>query len=301
MKPPLRERAAGRWYEILSRLVGEDFLTGRHGICPACGGRDRFRWADDQGSGNYFCSGCGHGDGADLVMKVNGLDFAAAAKEIEKVIPETVFKPVKQKKDPLPKLKRLSSEAKKLTNNDPVSLYLKARGLISPPEIRFHPGYSYYDGGISAGIFPVMMAIIQDVNGVNLTYHITYITDGQKADVKSPKKILPPISTITGAGIRLFGTGDEICIAEGIETAIAAHMDSGLPCIAAISANGMESLKLSGDIKKVTIYADNDRSYTGHKAAYSLANRLTVICKKKVDVIIPELIGDDFCDQFTRK
>lgn len=76
--------AKGQWAYILSELFGinASFLRKKHGECPACGGRDRFRFDDKNGSGSYFCNGCGAGDGFSLAMKVNNDDFYATLKAI---------------------------------------------------------------------------------------------------------------------------------------------------------------------------------------------------------------------------
>ncbi|MDM4912857.1 primase-helicase zinc-binding domain-containing protein [Escherichia coli] len=42
----------------------------RHAPCPACGGKDRFRF-DDNGRGSFICNQCGAGDGLDLIKRVN--------------------------------------------------------------------------------------------------------------------------------------------------------------------------------------------------------------------------------------
>jgi putative DNA primase/helicase len=84
---PLRDRARGRWSGILPALgIGESFLTGKHGPCPLCGGKDRWRWDNLEGRGTRICSKCGAGDGVALVMRKNGLDFCEAAKQSEKMI-----------------------------------------------------------------------------------------------------------------------------------------------------------------------------------------------------------------------
>ena len=42
---PIKERARGRWQGILPAIgVSSQYLTGKHGPCPMCGGKDRFRW-----------------------------------------------------------------------------------------------------------------------------------------------------------------------------------------------------------------------------------------------------------------
>ena len=58
------ERATGRWREILPQLgIETRFLVNRHGPCPLCGGKDRFRCDDRDGSGSYYCNQCGPGPG----------------------------------------------------------------------------------------------------------------------------------------------------------------------------------------------------------------------------------------------
>jgi len=52
--------ARGHWAEILPSMgVGTEFLADRHGPCPGCGGRDRFRWDDRAGRGTFVCGGGG--------------------------------------------------------------------------------------------------------------------------------------------------------------------------------------------------------------------------------------------------
>ena len=45
-------------------------LTNRHGPCPVCGGKDRFRFDDKGGRGTWICSTCGAGDGIELVKRL---------------------------------------------------------------------------------------------------------------------------------------------------------------------------------------------------------------------------------------
>jgi hypothetical protein len=81
MNDPLN--AEGRWYEILTFLgVPAHHLTGKHGPCPMCGGKDRFRWTNKHERGLYICSGCGNGNGITLLMKFKGWDKAGAGAAV---------------------------------------------------------------------------------------------------------------------------------------------------------------------------------------------------------------------------
>lgn len=57
--------ARGRWPVILQMLGVDVPDGGRHGPCPKCEGKDRFRMDDLEGRGTWICSHCGHGDSLD--------------------------------------------------------------------------------------------------------------------------------------------------------------------------------------------------------------------------------------------
>jgi putative DNA primase/helicase len=86
------EAARGRWPDLLSTIAGlsAEQLTDEHQPCPLCGGTDRYRFDDLDGSGSWFCNQCGGkdgrggaGNGMDLLMRRTGLSFADAARRIE--------------------------------------------------------------------------------------------------------------------------------------------------------------------------------------------------------------------------
>lgn len=86
------ELANGHWPSILGALAGlsAEQLTDKHQPCPMCGGKDRYRFDDQDGSGSWFCNQCGGknqnggaGSGMDLLMRLKGWDFREAAKRVE--------------------------------------------------------------------------------------------------------------------------------------------------------------------------------------------------------------------------
>src|ERR1700675_2843097 len=86
-RTPLTERTEGRWAAILPLLgIERQFLTGKNGACPMCGGKDRWRWINRRGSGDWWCNACGHGDGIELVKRFLKLEFKPAAQRIEALI-----------------------------------------------------------------------------------------------------------------------------------------------------------------------------------------------------------------------
>lgn len=87
--------ANGRWPHILSALGINVPSARRHGACPACGGKDRFRLDDKDGRGTWFCNQCGNGDGLDLVRLVTGRSVKVVAGMVSEVLalPEVQDKP----------------------------------------------------------------------------------------------------------------------------------------------------------------------------------------------------------------
>ncbi|MFT4059083.1 MAG: hypothetical protein QM652_05990 [Legionella sp.] len=153
------------------------------------------------------------------------------------------------------RLKNILSQSMLITQGDPVDRYLQERGInleIYPNCLRYHSKLPYYHDGIEIGKFPAMIALIQDLNGKGVTLHRTYLGDGCKANVPQPKKLIPPVipGSSLGGAIRVCPSiaNKTLVCAEGIETAIAIHLASGLPTWATVSATGMERVILPQEI-----------------------------------------------------
>lgn len=216
----VRTAALGRWREILLRLgMDERALSGKHGPCPLCWGRDRFRFDDKDGRGTYFCSGCGAGDGVKLAMGLTGQGFRETAQQIERlagVVQLATGKPERTDEDKLAALRRVWSKSKPIARGDEAARYLQGRGLKLhdlPESIRLHPGLTYREeAGAVVGRFPAMVARVVSPDGQSASLHRTYLQDGHKAPVASPKKLMqgfaspwgshPPDGRFRGAGHR---------------------------------------------------------------------------------------------------
>lgn len=293
----VQDIARNKWRGILSAIgIDSEFLTGRHTACPVCGGKDRFRFDDKDGRGSFYCSGCGAGDGVELVKRFRGIGFKEAALEVEKAagfVRHEAQKAGKTDVQKLDALKRTWKESRQVIASDDAGKYLASRGLEIPSGLRIHPALAYRDGEIYLGKFPTMLAKMQSPDGHGVTIHRTYLHDGKKAPVPTVKKLMPGLP-MKGAAIRLYEHGEVLGVAEGIETSIAAHMIHKVPVWSCYSANGVESFIPPAGVNRVIVFADCDESFTGQSAAYALAKRLKahgIVC----DVHIPS--HGDWADQ----
>jgi len=292
----------GKWHGVLAELgVPVECLQNKHGPCPICKeGKDRFRFDDSNGKGTYFCSHCGAGEGFKLLQGIYGWTFRECLDAIRPIIDHAVVRPTQQKKDPVPALREAASKAKRVVYNGPIHKYLENRGLKDYPESLKEAEMYTWEEGVKLGPFPSMMGLIQDANGNGVSWHVTYTHKSEKLKGMTSRKIMPPKGTITGAAIRLHEHEGHICIAEGIETAIAASKVSGLPAFSVMNAHCMSTFEPPKDVEFVEIYADNDKSYVGQRSAYQLAERLAAR-GIRATVWVSPVVGEDWLDYYNKK
>jgi putative DNA primase/helicase len=304
---PLLDRARGKWHGILPALGIPSHLlnTRKHQPCPFCGGSDRYRFTDKDGDGRYICNpngnGCGAGSGIDLVMKFNGWDFARAAKEIEAVIGEVKFRPVRPKSDDpdaRDAMQRLWDRCNLIAPGDFVDRYLASRGVgqtTYPRWLRKCESVKHETADGVKSWHPAMVAKILAPDGSPTNLHRTYLTlEGQKASVAPVRKTM--WGTIAkGSAIRLFDPGPVLGIGEGIETSLAASELFRVPVWAAINSTLLAGWQPPEGTHQVIIFADNDPKFGGLAAAASLAHRLA--CQGLgVEIKMPPKVGWDWND-----
>lgn len=292
----MRERAVelarGRWSSILSYFgIPVECLNPRkHFKCPKDGsGEDRFRFSDKNGSGSYFCAcSTGNKGGMSLLMCCKDWTYAQAASEVEKIVGIVAPVPIQEAPDPRPRLQALQKACEK--PSDPVIRYLESRGL-KPSEATRQAKVRYWEDGEPQALYDSMVHKVTSADGKPLTFHVTYLDEGKKAGVSSPRKLMPAVGPLAGAAIRLGREAEEMGIAEGIETALSAAQLYALPVWSAINTTLLEKFDPPSICKRLWIFGDSDRSFAGQKSAYALAERLAKN-GLEVHVLIPSETGD---------
>lgn len=295
--PDTRANAKGKWREVLTHYGLEPkYLKKTHGPCPMCGGTDRYRFDDRLGNGDYYCSGCGAGNGFHLMMfLLNTNSFSEAAKAVDKIVSDIRAQPFSEEVDVEQRRSIMNKVWGEANADEMVLAYLKSRGLNPAylgPLLTDIRGSNRILHGPTGDRCRGMLALIRDPAGEPISIHRTYSHNS-----KRKKRVMPPTKTIAGGAIRLGEPNGELIVAEGIETALSAsEMYGGTASWAAISADNMTKIVIPGAVERVLIVADNDQSFAGQKAAFVLANRLGIQEKKKVRVVMPRQMGTDMND-----
>jgi hypothetical protein len=153
--------------------------------------------------------------------------------------------------------------------------YLRGRGITELDGItalRFHPR-CYYRPYRQAprATCPALIAAVTDLSGAITGAQRTWLDPAGtgKAAFDTPRRAM---GYLLGNGVR-FGVAAEVMLAgEGIETVLSLRMVlRGLPMVAALSANHLAALLLSGTLRRLYVARDNDAA--GIRAAAALSER----------------------------
>jgi putative DNA primase/helicase len=285
----IADRIGSAWPQVLERLgVPAEHLVNRHGPCPACGGKDRFRFDNKHGRGDYFCNGCGAGDGFNLLMRVHGWDFRTARDRVAEAAgvgtaaSMTLIRPaaapsVSSIAQPTSRVLSLWRQRCAVIDCGEAVEYLASRHCWPLPEgcaLRAHPSVEYFDGARRTGRYAALLADVRDLAGELVTAHITYLEHGRKLRDHEPRKILSPLTGRIGCAVRLSPIdGETLGIAEGIETALSAiELHNGMPVWAALNTSLLAKFDPPPEVKHLVVFADADVAGLG--AAARLAERL---------------------------
>lgn len=174
----------------------------------------------------------------------------------------------------------------------PAAAYLKGRGLdLEVSGLRYH-ARTPLGRGAAAHFRPALLAAVRDESGL-VAVHRTFLDLGpvRLSAMASPKRALGPLGR---GAVRLRPPEAGILgLAEGIETAMAATLLTGIPCWAALGTERFGRVELPAAAERLVLFLDNDR---GGRRAGTLA--IEALGSRGIDIEIrrPQPSGADWND-----
>lgn len=271
----VKAAARTKWDMIYAQFGIEMPRKNVHSPCPACGGDDRFRYDDQKGDGDYFCNGCGAGDGVRLIEKVTNLKFPDVVKQIAEILGIGNGSVVT---DQMREDWRKQAEFREKMRLDEVQR-LRAKAQKTAKQLWAKPSCDV----------PCHYLIRKKVDNfgckINARGDLLVPLFDEKGDLWN-------VQTIDGAGSKLFLpkgrvrgcfhligtvqlTEPVICIAEGVATAASIHMATDHAVAVAFNAGNLlpvgEAIRSIYPAAKLIYCADDDsaKEDTGRRCAMS--------------------------------
>jgi putative DNA primase/helicase len=154
--------------------------------------------------------------------------------------------------------------------------YLRGRGLepelASPDALRFLPAKGNY--------LPAMVAVVTDIRDASRILGLQF-TPLKPHGGRGGRTFLRG-SKVSGGVVRLVDDAEvtlHLGVAEGVETALSAMTAMKrdgrmvLPTWSALNAGNLQRLPVLGGVERLYVFADNDNSGVGQRAAETLARR----------------------------
>jgi putative DNA primase/helicase len=310
-------RLGNAWPDILAQLgVPEEYRREKvrnrekHGPCPGCGGTDRYFFDNKYGRGDFYCRGCGNGDGFKLLQLVHGWPFLETLK---RVIEAAGLSDASSPRSPVPtpmpmhildvggaavppdRVLRLRRDRCAIENCEDAITYLASRGLWPLPPgcaLKAHATVEYWHESRRVGRYRAIVADVVDGAGELVTCHVNYLQGGKKLEGYEPRKILSPMTGREGCAVRLMPPTDVLGIAEGIETALAVALLDDVPVWSALNTSLLARFEPPPGVTTLRVYGDRDEA--GLLAALKLLERLQG--RVRVEIRTPGAPAKDWND-----
>jgi len=305
----LKRAAAGRWLEIIpaidQRFTEAAKKAPNHVPCPiGTGSEDGFRFTKDSAGDGHAFTNTGEplGDGLKVLQWANGWNFRETLLAVhhhlhpngnhqQRPAPaQTTFvqENRQEERSRQPIVDRILSGAAAGCSKT-VAAYLRRRGLESvihrlPDSLKSHPGMILKDRGTSVGEFPALVGEISNPDNQVIGIQRHYLTpEGEKLALVDPEgKRLPSKSMLTakrgaakGGAVKFGKLEKGLCIAEGIETALAVWSVTEICTWATNTGTLLSGVEIPDEVETVYIWADKDRNGAGVKYPRLLAERVT--------------------------
>lgn len=296
----------------------------RHGSCPVCGGKDRFRFDNRNGSGSWFCNqgnsthkrGKRAGDGFALVAEVLCISRREAVRKIREIsdgfsspsIKTLPPQPPRGRKSNVEQARRIYATGTPAGNHHAAKKYFEARGIPRTLEIASSSGLRIIEihrgnGDIAPILVSPMHSLSGELEGIQRT-GLDWSGERKNIPGADVDKAMLGKKKSGGAFLESYGFRiGEICsrlfIGEGLETTLSgieAYENQGSGYVAWDAGNlQIVPVSIAEQYRAVIILADNDVSGVGQKAANTLAMRFFedgVLCT----IALPPVVGTDWND-----
>ena len=171
----------------------------------------------------------------------------------------------------------------------PAEAYLRARSLaIASPELRYQER-TPWGRGSKARFEPALLAAVRDASGL-VAVHRTFLG----AHGASRPVARRALGRLGGGAVRLDAPLDgQLGLAEGVETALAATLLTGIPCWATLGAERFGRLALPPEVDRLILFLDQDG---GGRRAEQLARAAHLGSSIRLDAHYPGVEGADWND-----
>lgn len=296
----------------------------RHGSCPVCGGKDRFRFDNRNGSGSWFCNqgnsthkrGKRAGDGFALVAEFLGISRREAVRKIREIVdcPSSPFvktlplQLARGRKSNVEHAQRLYGTGTPAGKHHAAKKYFEARGIPRTLEIASSSGLRIIEihrgnGDIAPVLVAPMRSLSEELKGIQRT-GLNWSGEKQNipgADVDRAMlgKKKSGGAVLESYGFRIGESRSRLFIGEGLETTLSgleSYENQGSGYVAWDAENlQIVPVSIAEQYRAVIILADNDASGVGQRAANILAMRLFeagALCM----IALPPVVGTDWND-----
>lgn len=290
--------ACGHWPELLAAMGIDTPSRGKHGPCPACGGKDRFRLDDQTGRGTFICSQCGSGDGLDLVCRVLSTTPKAAAEllaplvglsaggldpvERERIRQQQQARAEQGRKQDEQQRQKAARRAAAIAGDvaQGVSPYLTAKGLEWPQATINRT--LIREGGEN---FPAGSLVVTLTNEAGELVNVQLIrADGTKRYLHGGQK--------AGAFHRIDG-GELVAICEGFATGLSIHQATGATVFCGMDCGNLAAVaqiaRRQHPEARILLCGDNDEGTQGNPGKLKAEQAAVAIGGL---VALPPIAGD---------
>ena len=286
------DQFAGNWRTVLHNY-GCNLPNGkRHGPCPVCGGKDRFRFDDKNGRGTWYCSQCEpcSGGGLMLLSRFIGKTIMETAKELTgdsqlKTIAPKRTHAVDNDAIRAANIEQAKKSAARLLELSILAphAYMSKRGLTGE-WLTNGDAIHGKDRIMSKGEI-MLVPIYKDDELVNV----------QKIKADGEKRPLPG-GDMKGVYHSIDGTTKNIGIVEGFATGVTINRLTGRKVYVSFNAGNLEEavkkVKKDHPDARITVFGDHDNIDLTHnrRPGEYFANKAAA--PFGAGVVIPDELGD---------